>query len=125
LDLIAKICHLQRRRVLRPEDVGHEQLHDPEADGEERHVVAGAEEGKVVLGPALQRRGNQGEVACGKTRKMRENTGNAEKRGKCGKTRKMRENTGNAEKRGKMKKNAEKGRKRKKRMFTCGDSRRM
>ena len=54
---------LKRSRKFRPEDVGHEQLHDAEAHGEEGHVVPRPEEGEVVLGAALQRCRDQRQVA--------------------------------------------------------------
>ena len=54
---------LKRSRVLRFEDVRHEQLHDAQAHGEESHVIAGTEERKIVLGPTLQRSRYERKVA--------------------------------------------------------------
>jgi len=54
---------LQRSGVFRLKDVGHEELHDAETHREEGHVVAGPEEGELVLGAALKRCGDQRQIA--------------------------------------------------------------
>ena len=56
---VTKERFLERGGVLRPENVGREQLHDAQAYGEERHMIPWSEKWKVELSPTFQRRRNQ------------------------------------------------------------------